>query len=81
MFHKSRCEAIEMTLNNLLLELHNQMPDMVYRNIWAELDVKRSKWDDRAEIMWDFQIQTLKLVKADEQLDMIVVENIGRKLQ
>ncbi|KAK1791032.1 hypothetical protein P4O66_002028 [Electrophorus voltai] len=53
------------------MECHNQVSGIVYRNICAEygLEVQRSMWDtapkvmenDRAKILWDFQIQRDKM--------------------
>uniref|UniRef100_A0A3P9CTW7 C2H2-type domain-containing protein n=1 Tax=Maylandia zebra TaxID=106582 RepID=A0A3P9CTW7_9CICH len=65
------------------MERHNQVAGIVYRNICAEynLEVPRSKWEmpprvvenDRAKILWDFQIQTDKMVVAN-QPDIVVVD-------
>ena len=53
------------------MERYNQVAGIVYRNICAE--VPKSKWEtppkvvenDRAKILWDFQIQTDKQVVAN----------------
>lgn len=57
------------------IKRHNQVAGLIYRNICADygLEVARSKWEmptmvvekDRANL-WDFQIQTEKLVVANQ---------------
>ncbi|XP_054913489.1 uncharacterized protein LOC129377515 [Poeciliopsis prolifica] len=70
------------------MERHNQVAGIVYRNICAEygLETPRSKWETppkvvenaRAKILWDFQIQTDKMVMAN-QPDIVVVDKHQRK--
>ncbi|KAK7881151.1 hypothetical protein WMY93_029560 [Mugilogobius chulae] len=70
------------------MERHNQVAGIVYRNICAEygLETPRSKWEtpskvvdnDRAKILWDFQIQTDRMVMAN-QPDIVVVDKEQRK--
>ena len=57
------------------LECHKQVTGIVYRNIGAkyELEFPELKWttppkvneNDQAKILWDFQIQTDKMVVAN----------------
>ncbi len=64
------------------------MAGIVYRKINAEyeLEVPRSRWktppkvveNDRAKILWDFQIQTDKMVVAN-QPDIVVVDKQWKK--
>ena len=73
----------KMLAGKAYMERHNQVAGIVYRNICAEynLEVPRSKWEmpprvmenDRAKILWDFQIQTDKMVVAN-QPDIVVVD-------
>uniref|UniRef100_A0A3B5PPD0 Reverse transcriptase domain-containing protein n=1 Tax=Xiphophorus maculatus TaxID=8083 RepID=A0A3B5PPD0_XIPMA len=70
------------------MERHNQVAGIVYRNICAEygLETPGSKWETppkvaenaRAKILWDFQIQTDKMVMAN-QPDIVVVDKQQRK--
>ncbi|KAK7930437.1 hypothetical protein WMY93_006832 [Mugilogobius chulae] len=70
------------------MERHNQVAGIVYRNICAEygLETPRSKWEtppkvvenDRAKILWDFQIQTDRMVMAN-QPDIVVVDKEQRR--
>ena len=67
-----------MQAETAYMECHNQVASIVYRNICTEygLEVPRSQWktppkvvdNDQAKILWDLQIQTYKLVMAN-QLD------------
>ncbi|TWW61003.1 hypothetical protein D4764_05G0010930 [Takifugu flavidus] len=64
------------------MERHNQVAGIVYRNICTEygLEVPGSRWETppkvlenkQAKIPWDFQIQTDKMVVAN-QPDIVVV--------
>uniref|UniRef100_A0A669EZW7 Reverse transcriptase domain-containing protein n=1 Tax=Oreochromis niloticus TaxID=8128 RepID=A0A669EZW7_ORENI len=73
----------KMLAGKAYMERHNQVAGIVYRNICAEynLEVPRSKWEtpprvmenDRAKILWDFQMQTDKMVVAN-QPDIVVVD-------
>uniref|UniRef100_A0A087YQ23 Uncharacterized protein n=1 Tax=Poecilia formosa TaxID=48698 RepID=A0A087YQ23_POEFO len=77
-----------MLAGKAYMERHNQVVGIVYRNICAEygLEAPRSKWgtppkvveNDRAKILWDFQIQTDKMVMAN-QPDIVVVDKQQRK--
>ncbi|KAM9816571.1 carbohydrate sulfotransferase 6 isoform X4 [Syngnathus typhle] len=70
------------------MERHNQVAGIVYRNICAEygLEAPSSKWEappkvaenGRAKILWDFQIQTDKMVMAN-QPDIVVVDKQQKK--
>lgn len=65
------------------MECHNHTPDIVYRKICVgyAFEVPRSKWDtparvvenDQPKIPWDFQIQTNKLVMAN-QPDIVMAD-------
>uniref|UniRef100_A0A087XGF1 Reverse transcriptase zinc-binding domain-containing protein n=2 Tax=Poecilia formosa TaxID=48698 RepID=A0A087XGF1_POEFO len=78
----------KMLAGKAYMERHNQVASIVYRNICAEygLEAPRSKWgtppkvveNDRAKILWDFQIQTDKMVMAN-QPDIVVVDKEQRK--
>lgn len=58
------------------MERHDQVAGIGYRNSCAEngLEALRSKWEtppkvvenDKAKILWDFQMQTGKLVMTDQ---------------
>ena len=64
------------------MEHHNQVVGKVYRNICIEngLEVQKSKWvippkvveNDRAKIIWGFQIQTHKQVMANQRDNVVV---------
>ncbi|KAJ0057310.1 hypothetical protein NL108_002264 [Boleophthalmus pectinirostris] len=64
-------------------ERHNQVVGIVYGNICAEyrLETPGSRWEtppkvvenDRAKILWDFQIQTDRMVMVN-QPDIVVVD-------
>ena len=64
-------------------ERHNQVAGIVYRNICSEygLDPPKSRWEtpqkvvenNRAKLLWDFQIQTDRKVLAN-QPDIVVVD-------
>ncbi|XP_051916213.1 uncharacterized protein LOC127597287 isoform X2 [Hippocampus zosterae] len=78
----------KMLAGKAYMERHNQVAGIVYRNICAEygLETPRSKWEtppkvvenDRAKIMWDFQIQTDKMVMAN-QPDIVIIDKGQRK--
>ena len=65
-----------MQAGTAYMEHHNQMARIVYRTICAEygLEDPKSKWEtppkvvenDRAEILWDFEIQTDKQVMVNQ---------------
>ncbi|KAK7895269.1 hypothetical protein WMY93_020594 [Mugilogobius chulae] len=71
----------KMLAGKAYMERHNQVAGIVYRNICAEygLETPSSKWEtppkvvenDRAKILWDFQIQTDRMVM--NQPDIVVV--------
>ncbi|XP_055368940.1 uncharacterized protein LOC129604854 [Betta splendens] len=73
----------KMLAGKAYMERHNQLAGIVYRNICAEygLETPRSKWEtppkvvdnERAKILWDFQIQTDRMVMAN-QPDIVVVD-------
>lgn len=73
----------KMLAGKAYLERHNQVAGIVYRNICTEygLEVPRSRWEtppkvmenNRAKILWDFQIQTDKMVMAN-QPDIVVMD-------
>ncbi|CAL9694852.1 unnamed protein product [Knipowitschia caucasica] len=73
----------KMLAGRAYMERHNQVAGIVYRNICAEygLETPRSKWEtppkvvenERAKILWDFQIQTDRMVMAN-QPDIVVVD-------
>ncbi|CAK6950562.1 uncharacterized protein LOC127602290 [Scomber scombrus] len=64
-----------MHAGTVYMECHNQVAGIEYRNICTKygLEVPRSGWktppkvveNSRVVIMWDFQIQTDKLVTAE----------------
>ena len=70
------------------MERHNQVAGIVYRNICTEygLEVPILEWktppkvveNDWARILWDLQIQTDKLVLAN-QPDIMLIEKEQRK--
>ena len=70
------------------MECHDQVAEIVYRNICAEYrqEVQESKWatppkvieNDRAKILWDFKIQTDKMVAAN-QADIVVIKERNNK--
>ncbi|KAK7925836.1 hypothetical protein WMY93_008146 [Mugilogobius chulae] len=78
----------KMLAGKAYMELHNQLAGIVYRNICVEygLETPRSKWEtppkvvenDRAKILWDFQIQTDRMVMAN-QPDIVVVDKEQRR--
>ncbi|XP_051931065.1 uncharacterized protein LOC127607055 [Hippocampus zosterae] len=78
----------KMLAGKAYMERHNQVAGIVYRNICAEygLETPRSKWEtppkvvenDRAKILWDFQIQTDKMVMAN-QPDIVIIDKGQRK--
>ncbi|TWW64336.1 hypothetical protein D4764_03G0013440 [Takifugu flavidus] len=65
------------------MERHNQVAGKVYRNICTEygLEVQGARWETppkvlenkQAKMLWDFQIQTDKMVVAN-QPDIVVVD-------
>ncbi|TWW76591.1 hypothetical protein D4764_13G0012530 [Takifugu flavidus] len=71
-----------MLAGKAYMERHNQVAGIVYRNICTEygLEVPGSRWETppkvlenkQAKILWDFQIQTDKMVVAN-QPDTLVV--------
>lgn len=73
----------KMLAGKAYMERHNQVAGIVYRNICAEygLETPGSRWEtppkvvenDRAKILWDFQIQTDRMVMAN-QPDIVVVD-------
>ncbi|KAK7922439.1 hypothetical protein WMY93_009341 [Mugilogobius chulae] len=77
-----------MLAGKAYMERHNQVAGIVYRNICAEygLETPSSKWEtppkvvenDRAKILWDFQIQTDRMVMAN-QPDIVVVDKEQRR--
>ena len=77
-----------MLAGKAYMERHNQVAGIVYRNICAEykLETPRSKWEappkvmenDQAKILWDFQIQTDKMVMAN-QPDIVIIDKQQRK--
>ena len=77
-----------MLAGKAYMERHNQVAGIVYRNICTEygLETPRSKWEtppkvvenDRAKVLWDFQIQTDRMVMAN-QPDIVVVDKEQRK--
>ncbi len=78
----------KMQAGSAYMERHNQVAVIVYRNICHEygLEVPRSKWktppkvveNDRAKILWDFKIQTDKLVMAN-QPDIVLIDKQQKK--
>ncbi|XP_051920732.1 uncharacterized protein LOC127600296 isoform X1 [Hippocampus zosterae] len=78
----------KMLAGKAYMERHNQVAGIVYRNICAEygLETPRSKWEtppkvvenDRAKVLWDFQIQTDKIVMAN-QPDIVIIDKGQRK--
>ncbi|TWW59398.1 hypothetical protein D4764_06G0009280 [Takifugu flavidus] len=72
-----------MLAGKAYMERHNQVAGIVYRNICTEygLEVPGSRWETplkvlenkQAKILWDFQIQTDKMVVAN-QPDIVVVD-------
>ena len=78
----------KMLAGKAYMERHNQVAGIVYRNICVEygLETPRSKWEtppkvienDRAKILWDFQIQTDRMVMAN-QPDIVVIDKEQRK--
>ena len=69
------------------MERHNQVAGIIHRNIYAEygLEVSGSRWktplkvieNEQVKILWDFQIQTDELVKAN-QPDIVMVDKHHR---
>ena len=78
----------KMQAGTAYMERHNQVAGIVYRNICTEfgLEVPRSEWktppkvveNDQAKILWDFQIQTDKLVMAN-QPDIVLIDKQQKK--
>ncbi|XP_051911362.1 uncharacterized protein LOC127593748 [Hippocampus zosterae] len=78
----------KMLAGKAYMERHNQVAGIVYRNICAEygLETPRSKWEtppkvvenNRAKILWDFLIQTDKMVMAN-QPDIVIIDKGQRK--
>uniref|UniRef100_A0A3B3HDB2 HAT C-terminal dimerisation domain-containing protein n=1 Tax=Oryzias latipes TaxID=8090 RepID=A0A3B3HDB2_ORYLA len=78
----------KMLAGKAYMERHNQVAGIIYRNMCAEygLETPRSKWEtppkvvenERAKILWDFQIQTDRMVMAN-QPDIVVVDKEQRK--
>ncbi|TWW69265.1 COP9 signalosome complex subunit 1 [Takifugu flavidus] len=72
-----------MLAGKAYMERHNQVAGIVYRNICTEygLEVPGSRWEtppkvlenEQAKILWDLQIQTEKMVVAN-QPDIVVVD-------
>ena len=70
------------------MEHHNQVAGRVYRNICTDygLEAPRSKWktspqvveNDQAKILWDFQIQTGKLMTGN-QMDIVLIDKQQKK--
>ena len=77
-----------MQVGMVYLELHNQVVSIVYKIICAkyELELPGSKWttpprlieNNQAKIVWNFRIQTDKMVVAN-QTDIVVVEKQDKK--
>ncbi|TWW53461.1 uncharacterized protein LOC130519722 [Takifugu flavidus] len=73
----------KMLAGKAYMERHNQVAGIVYRNICTEygLEVPGTRWEtppkvvenEQAKILWDFQIQTDKMVVAN-QPDIVVVD-------
>ncbi|TWW69428.1 ATP-dependent Clp protease proteolytic subunit, mitochondrial [Takifugu flavidus] len=73
----------KMLAGKAYMERHNQVAGIVYRNICTEygLEVPGSRWETptkvlenkQAKILWDFQIQTHKMVVVN-QPDIVVVD-------
>ena len=59
------------------MECHNQVVEIVSRHICADYRLEFPKMvdNDRTKIPWDFQIQTDKLVMAN-QPDIVVVNKL-----
>ncbi|XP_078808275.1 uncharacterized protein LOC144994388 [Oryzias latipes] len=78
----------KMLAGKACMERHNQVAGIIYRNMCAEyeLETPRPKWEtppkvvenERAKILWDFQIQTDRMVMAN-QPDIVVVDKEQRK--
>uniref|UniRef100_A0A3B3HW39 Reverse transcriptase domain-containing protein n=1 Tax=Oryzias latipes TaxID=8090 RepID=A0A3B3HW39_ORYLA len=78
----------KMLAGKAYMERHNQVAGIIYRNVCAKygLETPRSKWEtppkvvenERAKILWDFQIQTDRMVMAN-QPDIVVVDKEQRK--
>uniref|UniRef100_A0A3P9J433 Carbohydrate sulfotransferase n=1 Tax=Oryzias latipes TaxID=8090 RepID=A0A3P9J433_ORYLA len=78
----------KMLAGKAYMERHNQVAGIIYRNMCAEyeLETPRSKWEtppkvvenERAKILWDFQIQADRMVMAN-QPDIVVVDKEQRK--
>jgi len=66
----------KMQAGTTYMERHNPVAGIVCRNICGEYrwEVSKSEWEtppkvvenDRSKILWDFQVQTNKLVMADQ---------------
>ncbi|TWW73493.1 hypothetical protein D4764_15G0008870 [Takifugu flavidus] len=79
----------KMFAGKAYMERHNQVAGIVYRNICTEygLEVPGSRWETtpkvlenkQAKILWDFQIQTDKMVVAN-QPDVVVVDKHQKTL-
>ncbi|XP_034750331.1 uncharacterized protein LOC117958165 [Etheostoma cragini] len=63
-----------MPAGTAYLERHNHVAGIVYRNICAEYGE-----NDRAKILWDYQIQPDKMVMAD-QPDIVVINKWQSKV-
>ncbi|TWW67382.1 hypothetical protein D4764_02G0004230 [Takifugu flavidus] len=73
----------KMLAGKAYMERHNQVAGIVYRNICTEygLEVPGTRWEtppkvvenEQTKILWDFQIQTDKMVVAN-QPDIVVVD-------
>ncbi|XP_055359974.1 uncharacterized protein LOC129603341 [Betta splendens] len=87
MYHRNITEVADLNKSYQWLERAG-LKDIVYRNICAEygLETPRSKWEtppkvvenERAKILWDFQIQTDRMVIVN-QPDIVVVDKEQRK--
>ena len=81
----AECKMLAM---KAYMEHHNQVAGIVYRNICAEYgsETPGSKWEtppkvvenDRAKILWDFQILTDRMVMANHP-DTVVDDKEQRK--
>ncbi|TWW69263.1 hypothetical protein D4764_18G0000690 [Takifugu flavidus] len=73
----------KMLAGKAYMERHNQVAGIVYRNICTEygLEVPGTRWETppkvvenkQAKILWDLQIQTVKMLMAN-QPDIVVVD-------
>ncbi|TWW69232.1 hypothetical protein D4764_18G0000380 [Takifugu flavidus] len=76
-----------MLAGKAYMERHNQVAGIVYRNICTEygLEVPGSRWETppkvvenkQAKILWDFQIQTVKMVVVDKHRKTVVVIDVA----